>query len=268
MLSEGQRHSEVGNCTVGAHRYVECVSDTATPELDKASFNCPRCGSFAAQTWHQLIYRVKTNIFQARDITETGDSIEGADSPYNQSFLSQWYMSQCASCSHMSVWRSDRLIYPATSNLPLPSPDMPVEVVELYEEAREVYGVSPRAGAAMARATLEKLLKSLDPDAPKGTRLDGYIARVESKVSQPTWQLLTVIRHTGNKSLHIDDEPDDAVVFVLSDADAQVAPLMFEAINDVVQQLISHPKRVAELYARVPENVRTDAERKAAQAAE
>jgi|GEM_PF-3022862 len=141
---------------------------------------------------------------------------------------------------------------------------MPDPVRELYDEASRVAAVSPRAGAALARATLERLLKLLDPDASKSDRLDDYIARVVPRVNAATAKLLTLIRHVGNKSLHVEDIPDDAVVLLLSDDDAGLLGVMFETINSVVDELITRPKQADLLYDAVPATVRLAAEAKAA----
>jgi len=143
---------------------------------------------------------------------------------------------------------------------------MPAEVRELYDEASAVAAVSKRAGAAFARATLERLLKLLDPDAPPGARLDDYIARVIPRVNVSTGKLLTLIRHVGNKSLHVDDIPDDAVVLLLSNDDAELLGVIFQTINDVVEELITRPNQAAVLYEAVPAAVRAAAEAKAAKA--
>jgi K+-sensing histidine kinase KdpD len=179
---------------------------------------------------------------------------------------STWSMAQCFVCGGKSTWRGATLIYPDISVAPLPHVDMPDEAKALYEEAAAVVGISRRAGAALARASLERLLKALDIEASKNDRLDDYIARVSEKVSTPLAELLTAIRHIGNKSLHVDDESDEIVALYLGDVEEGIVEMLFEAINNLVDELITRPKRTAELYARLPEGVRADAERKAAAA--
>ncbi|WP_156741896.1 hypothetical protein [Occultella aeris] len=44
---------------------------------------------------------------------------------------------------------------------PDPSPDMPEDVAQLYEEASTVVGLSPRSASALLRLALEALLKGL-----------------------------------------------------------------------------------------------------------
>jgi hypothetical protein len=68
-------------------------------------------------------------------------------------------------------------------------------VRELYEEAAWVAPLSRRAGAALARAMVERLLKAMDPDAPKRANLDKYVERALDKVSTPLAELLDVVRN-------------------------------------------------------------------------
>lgn len=233
-----------------------------SPKLNSDRFICPRCNSFAAQKWHELQYRGPGGSFI--NAADTEWSAKETENISDTGVDSSWRMSECTSCRHRSVWRAEQLIYPATSPAPVPSEDMPATVRELYDEASAVSAVSARAGAALARATLERLLKALDPEAPKGSRLDGYIARVIPNVNVATGKLLTLVRHVGNKSLHVEDAPDDAIVLLLSDEDAVLLGVLFETINDVVDELITRPKQAALLYDAVPATVRAAAEAKAA----
>lgn len=148
------------------------------------------------------------------------------------------------------------MIFPADSPAPPPHPDMPTDVVGLYQEARDVMAVSRRAGAALARATLESLLKVLRPAEPRGTRLERRIENVAKEVSSPLARLLTVVRHAGNKALHVEDNPDDLTVLVLDPLDDQVAEVIFTAINDLVDELVTRPALADSLFERLPDAVR------------
>ncbi|MBQ7074264.1 hypothetical protein IJM86_04305 [bacterium] len=53
------------------------------------------------------------------------------------------------------------MIRPNVSPAPLPNEDMPSDVKEIYEEARQVSAFSPRAAAALLRVSLEKLTANL-----------------------------------------------------------------------------------------------------------
>jgi hypothetical protein len=253
------------------------------PQLQKTAFDCPRCGAYANQTWTRLY----------REINEEewgGDQYEKADEgPFRRPKIprpdpsqagagassvspmsgidfanaigaighreGEWWMAKCVACEDYSVWRSEWLIYPKSSTIPAPSADMPSEVAVLYEEARSVIPVSRRAGAALARATLEKLLKSQDPGASADDSLATRIEAVIPKVSSSLAKLLTLIRHIGNKSLHVEDTPDDAVVLVLDPGQTEIVEVIFGAINELVDELITKPKAADAFLALVPKNV-------------
>jgi len=49
------------------------------------------------------------------------------------------------------------MIHPRKLTAPIPHSDMPDDVKEIYEEARNISDISPRAAAALLRVALEKL---------------------------------------------------------------------------------------------------------------
>lgn len=215
-----------------------------TPARGRNAFDCPHCGAFANQHWFAL----------KRTGTNEGRFYDGGDE------ASGWNVSHCAHCSKYAVWRNVRMIYPTAGTAPVPHPEMPPEAKELYEEAREVVGISRRAGAALARASLERLLKTLDPDAGNVV-LAARIERLIPQVPGPLGQMLTVIRVAGNAALHVDDQPDDVMVLVLDPGEAEVVELIFEAINELVDEKVTRPRKVSDLYSRVPESIRERVEK-------
>ena len=44
--------------------------------------------------------------------------------------------------------------------------------------------------------------------------------------------MLTVVRHAGNKSLHVDDELDEVMLLILDPDEAEIVELIFESVND------------------------------------
>ncbi|HEV2780786.1 MAG TPA: DUF4145 domain-containing protein [Actinophytocola sp.] len=161
------------------------------PALDKEAFVCPRCGVYAHQHWQ---------------ILGVGEG-EVVEVPGRHSYRSMWKEARCSRCSKPSVWRRDQMIYPLARLGAQPHADMPDEVRRLYDEASTVAAVSRRAGAALARAMVERLIKVLDPRAPKGAKLDTRIDRIRGRVSTPLGEMLEVVRYLGNKMLHV-EEPD------------------------------------------------------------
>ena len=241
-----------------------------TPAAGKDAFDCPRCGTFAHQEWSDLVREYEDQDGQpyyddawdtmAMEPIQRDPTVSALDQISaglgRRPHSGYWQQSRCGRCDGFATWREDRLIFPVVSLAPQPHEDMPPEVTELYVEAGEVLGISRRAGAALARATLERLLKELDGDTAPGLDLKGRIDRMESNVSTSLWKLLTVIRHAGNKSVHVEDEPDEVTLLVLDPQEAEVVDLMFAAINDLVDELITKPARSEALYSKVPEAVR------------
>lgn len=167
---------------------------------------------------------------------------------------SRWRGAQCGSCQQWSLWNDGHIVYPPQWMTVPAHVDMPHAVRELYEEAAAVAFVSRRAGAALARATMEHLLKHLDPNAPKRMNLDGRIARVRKRVTTPTGQLLDLVRVTGNGAVHVDDDPSDIVVIALSDTEGPaLLELLLEATNSLVDELITRPKLVSSLWEKLPD---------------
>ena len=243
---------------------------TIPPELFESRFNCPRCGAFSHQQWIDLEVEVKNGQYKvhvnfgdgAGYIRSDGSTLRPGG--INRRAETEWRASFCVSCEQSSVWRGSRLVHPVESSVPSAHPDMPADVAELYEEARSVLPISRRASAALARATLERLLRSLDDDS-KGERLDELIARLSGRVTAPLWKLLTALRVVGNDTLHGSGGEDLVVLYLEGDA-SKVAEPFFGAINSVVEELITQPAAAEALYSMLPQAKRADAERKALRA--
>ena len=242
------------------------------PRLSSTAFNCPRCGTYAHQEWFDLKRETYTNDNWNNGVESVNAVDSGILDPTTQlqdtwvqegdfkvaHVVGQWRMSKCWKCVEYSTWRDDELVFPAGSSYaPQPHEDMPDEAKTLYREAAAVVGISPRAGAALARATLELLLKELDPMEGKqdlAKRIDHVLIDVGEKT--PLGRMLTVIRHSGNKSLHVEEQPDAIMVQILDPEDPGVLALIFESINDLVEQLRTRPERVEALFQSVPAAVR------------
>lgn len=232
------------------------VEDPSEPATRKPGFRCPRCGKDAQQDWATL--RAGGQQFPFRDDDTRVDYVPGVAPTYAH----EWTVSRCYVCNTASVWRGSDLAFPQRSTIPPADPAMPESVRGLYDEARAVAPISRRAAAALARATLEQLLKELRPSTQRMT-LDERLLAIHGEVSSGLWQLLAVVRHTGNKALHGGDSDDEVVALVLS-GDAEIMEALFEAVNGVVDELQVKPTRRQEIYLKIPEQVRDRVERLAA----
>jgi len=246
---------------------AESDSKNRTPRRDSDAFECPRCGAYAHQEWHEL-KRELANEQGDRWIDDAVDTKLGGggrilsrnvfeDNAASSELVDTgvWAMSECKRCGNYSTWRTDRIMYPSGSSVvPSSHEDMPDNAAVLYGEARAVIGISRRAGAALARSTLERLLKTLDPMDGKPA-LAARIDHVLTQVSSSLGEMLTVIRHTGNKSLHVEDELDDVMVLIMDPEQEEIVELIFAAINDLVDELITRPARTRAVFDRLPSRI-------------
>jgi hypothetical protein len=182
----------------------------------------------------------------------------GEDSSFQGShstIVSRWQCAQCQSCINWSIWLDGVMVYPHARRGPAPHADMPQAARVLYQEAAAVATASLRAGAAMARAVVERLVKEIDDEAPARANLETRIGRLRPRVSTPLAQLLDVVRVTGNGALHSDDS--DIVVFALDDQEGPaVFALLLEAANGLVDELITKPRVVSEVWNKLPQAIR------------
>lgn len=243
------------------------VDKFSPPAFDKKRFNCPRCGAFAAHDWRPLHFLSDNNSIEL--LSDHGDP-EGfyennfSDHPYSGW---PWVASYCFGCEDHTLWINEAMAFPVPGqvdigDVPEPNPDMPAGVIELYREAAAVLPHSKRAAAALCRAALEELAKFLTPELDPKIKLDGRLVNLSGRMAQETTLALQVIRHVGNTALHGQRDGDESVVIYLDGSDNEIAGMFFIAINDLATELISRPARIKAAYAKLPQTVREDFERK------
>lgn len=131
--------------------------------------------------------------------------------------------------------------------LPLPNDNMPENCLATYQEAASVFSASPRAAAGLMRLCLQQLCQELDV---QGKNLDEQIATlVKADVPDFVQQYMGVCRCVGNSSVHPNVEID-------VNEDPDVAKMLFSAMNIIVENLVSIPKRAREAYSALPANFR------------
>jgi hypothetical protein len=103
---------------------------------------------------------------------------------------------------------------------------------------------SPRGVAALLRLCVQKLCKHL---GETGKDINADIASLVKKgLPARVQQALDVVRVIGNNAVHpgqIDLKDDRKIVAVL-----------FELVNLIAQHMISEPKAVQEMYAKLPQS--------------
>ena len=185
------------------------------PKYNVDNFNCPHCQAFAHQTWGVC---------------------------YNYSNTIIYYSARCQNCNQISIWYNTKMVYPLISISPLPNSDMPSEIKKIFEEARKISNLSPKASAGLLRVCVEKLTEEL---GEKEGNLNTRIANLVKKGLSPEIQkALDVVRVTGNDGLHIGQ-------IDLKD-NPEIAKSLFDIVNIIVQRMISDKKQIEEMYKQLP----------------
>jgi len=197
------------------------------PAYQIHAFNCPLCAAYAKQDWKQISI-----------------SMPHPSSPHAMQtvLVSEVRLAYCAHCNQFSVWLNGAMVHPDVANAPLANSDLPDEVKADYEESRQILARSPRGAAALLRLAVQKFCKHL---GGKGTNLNEDIAELVKKgLPELLQQSLDAVRVIGNNAVHpgqidINDNPDSAA-------------RLFELVNLVCDYMVTQPKRVKEIYAKLP----------------
>ena len=141
------------------------------------------------------------------------------------------------------------MILPECGRGPGPHADMPGQVKKVYEEARKVASKSAGATAALLRKAAEMLCREVlweeHGGGSKWPSLDKGIAKLKDAgvLSPKCVEGLTIVRLVGNDAVHegvIDMEEDE-----------QSLELLFDLINDIVQETISRPRERKAMSAKI-----------------
>ena len=162
------------------------------------------------------------------------------------------YLSKCYNCEKIAVSVHEGLIFPSHKTGTQPNPDLPDDITRDFEEARSIVDLAPRGAAALLRLCVQKLCKHL---GEKGKNIDADIAALVKKGLNPVvQQSLDIVRVVGNESVH-------PGTIDLND-DRETALRLFDLVNAITEQMISHPKKVQELYSKLPESKREAIEKR------
>lgn len=218
------------------------MTDTKNPpEYGVDAFNCPHCNAFAQMSWQGL----RTTI------------------PINETRFSQ---ATCVVCKEESIWLTyetadglsplptvyGHMVYPTMNSAPLANPDLPDECRQDYEEARAIAQQSPRAAAALLRLCLEKLCIHL---GGKGQNINQDIQLlVKNGLPVRVQQALDIVRVTGNNAVHPGKIPTEEI--------PERVNQLFSLINIIVDNQITQPKHIAEIYDSLPEGALKGIERR------
>jgi hypothetical protein len=197
-------------------------SDYYPPKCDELQFHCIRCNVFSSQSWHNIY-------FQAGNWIET--PLRG---------------SHCKHCKDWTIWHGEKMILPSESPVEHPHPDLPTDCLTEYLEARSVFSLSPRASAALLRLCIQKRLPHLEEN---GRNINEDIkSLVEKGLPVLVQKALDICRVVSNNAVHpgeidINDTPE-------------IAQNLFRMINFIVEDRITRPKEIIDLYNELPQNSR------------
>lgn len=196
------------------------------PEHNKNAFTCPHCGAYAAMQW--------------ADLYASGGSWKPIQT------------ATCHRCKKDSVWLNEEgygdqfMIFPKSAMAPMPNEDLPEECMKDYLEARAIAENSPRGAAALLRLCVQKLAMHLGGTGKNIN--DDIAALVKGGLPARIQQALDVVRVVGNSAVHpgelnLDDQP-------------QTALALFGLINLIVDNQISQPRQVANLFSGLPDGAK------------
>lgn len=244
------------------------------PSVEETAFACPHCSAFTTQQWYKLFVRqndddrripnipnaeAKKLFHDAKDIPDDVKPklLEWCDkmmlglpffesleqSPYVRTQLLNVNLSECYNCKKHAIWVGRTIVFPRERSGPTPNIDLPEDILKDFEEARTILNSSPRGAAALLRLAVQKLCSHL---GEKGRNIDDDISSLVKKGLDPlVQQSLDIVRVVGNEAVH-------PGTLDLRD-DTTTAARLFDLVNIIVQQMITHPKSIKEMYAKLPE---------------
>ena len=219
-----------------------------SPSLRETAFSCPCCDVLTTQTWYYLFATVLQSVplHEASCLGENPHLDEKSGAYRELKRLEHTHVAQCSECHRVSVWFGDKMIHPQRGKVPPANSDLPDDIRRDYDEAGSILDLSPRGAAALLRLALQKLCKEL---GQPGKNIDNDIgALVANGLDSRIQKAFDSLRVIGNESVHpgqIDLRDDRAT-----------AESLFDLLNLVVDRLISEPKRINDIYAKLPQEKR------------
>jgi hypothetical protein len=191
-----------------------------SPEFLGDAYHCPYCNVYAHQSW--------VNIFAGY-----GNPLQNPSGN----------VSSCGHCHMSAIWIEGRLLFPPILTAPPAHNDLQEPARSTYMEARNLLEASPRSAAALLRLCLQELIISLGVTEDNLNKAVGELV----KLGLPTQiqQAMDTVRLIGNEAVHpgtinVNDNPE-------------IAMSLFELVNAVVETMITQPRKIGELYGRLPQ---------------
>lgn len=231
------------------------LSNFTPPQFYKNNFICPHCNTYSNMKWEHIgenDWSVIKNLFN----TETTQKYS-----YGSAGI---YVCTPDCCKNRSYWLGHKeqyqsintklhgqglMIWPNLSTAEHAHEDMPLDIKKDYEEARQVVGISPRAAVALLRLALQKLLAELGGTTGK---IDGDIGELVANctLSKRLEKMSDILRVAGNNSVH----PDK--IGLNLDGNPELVSVLFRLINTIVEEAITAPQALDDLYDLIPPNLK------------
>lgn len=203
------------------------------PKFKKKSYTCPYCNTLSQHYWSDArIYEDNDNDFCL------------TTNPHHS--INTISLSTCNCCKNYEVWYGAEMLIPDIIVVPLPVDDMPPDVKEIYNEARQVYKKSSKAAAALLRLALQHLCKYLGGD---GKNINKDIKKlVEGGLDSRIQKSLDILRITGNNAVH----PGELDI----NDNVEIAFKLFKLMNFIVDKMITEPKEIDDFFEDMPEGAK------------
>lgn len=214
------------------------------PEFGKDAFTCPHCGVFSQIKW------IKD---EELEVYINNDTLRVLEFGY--------CFAQCMCCKEFICFRYQSIdgyglfnegvmVYPKQTIIP-PAEDMPEHIKEIYKEASLIFGDSPRASCALLRLALQELMIYFRDNFEEYSSLKGENINNDIKtlvglgLSPKIQKALDIVRITGNSAVH----PNKLDV----NDNLDIAESLFRLLNLIVEEMITKPKEIDEIFRRMPE---------------
>ena len=185
-------------------------------------FNCPTCNAFSH-------HKRSSKVMKDGYITINWVNVE-----------------YCEKCKDFSVWRDGKMISPAKVTAPIAHKDMPEEVKEIFNEARNIADLSPRAAAALLRVSLEKLTECLwETDWNLNTRI-GNLRK--QWLPEKVIKSLDIVRITANEWWSHAGSID-----LTWEDNASIVNRLFALVNFIIEKTISENNEIDNIFDSLPE---------------
>lgn len=204
------------------------------PTFNGTAFHCPHCNAYSNQRWY------KSSMY---DMAQNQPN----PNPHQHAFrglVTGFHIAMCSHCNKPSYWLNDKMVYPNVISAPLPNKDLPEDIKNDFEEARQISNLSPKGAAALLRLAIQKLCVHLGEPGKDLNKDIGSL--VQKGLPQKIQKALDVVRVVGNESVHpgqidLNDNP-------------AITTKLFELVNIIANKMITEPNDIDSLFDGLPEN--------------